>query len=112
MLDSSVLEKRSAARAAKAVGDSALLELHLRAAKALADAAAAPAVRAQAMAVVQRWADNQLCDMAYVHAWRRVLAMEPGRSAAAMLGTDAAAVALRQNTPFGFLMASAAAVEP
>lgn len=104
-----VLHRRRVARAAKDEADRSLWLLHQRAAELLADPVRGEEVRTRAKAQVELWAARQLCNERYVTAWRQILAGPPGGVSEAMLGAGDEGVALRQNTPFGFLLRDSAA---
>lgn len=104
-----VLEERAHARAAKMLADGDLFRLHERAVAAMRDPARGSEVRAQARASVDVWELRHLCHTRYVDAWRAILALPSAALAAAILRDDAEGVALRQNSPFGFLVEQHAA---
>jgi hypothetical protein len=108
MNQSSILEQRRLARAEKHLIDATLIELHIKACDALANPSASVVVRERALQQVARWESAHLCDPHYVVAWRNILNLPLNSLKAAMLRDDAEGVALRQNSPFGFLVNRAA----
>lgn len=103
-----ILEQRRQARAEKHLVDATLIELHMKACDALANPSASDNVRERALQQVARWESAHLCDMHYVDAWRNILNLPLASIRPAMLRNDAEGVALRQNSPFGFLVNRAA----
>lgn len=102
MFNENILEQRRQARFEKSRKDAELMQLH----KAVADALGKPDaanVRARALAQVAKWEHGSLCNPRYVTLWRSVLGLPIAALRAAMLRDDAEGVALRQNSPFGFL---------
>ena len=99
----SILAARKVARAQKAERDRYIHSLHVIAADALATGD--QSVRHRALEQVAKWELNSLCSSKYITAWRQILDMSPAMMRAAMLRDDAEGVALRQNTPFGFIAA-------
>lgn len=99
-----ILEQRRKARAEKFLVDAALVELHVKAYDALSNSSAGSDVRERALQQVARWESAHLCDMHYVDAWRNILNLPLASIRPAMLRNDAEGVALRQNSPFGFLI--------
>ncbi|GHU13876.1 hypothetical protein AGMMS50225_24660 [Betaproteobacteria bacterium] len=95
-------ELRLAALAEKASRDADLLRLHQFAADVLGTDEG-PVVCAQALAHVEIWARDSLCSRKYIVAWRKMLRMTPSAFRAEILREGDEGVALRQNTPFGFL---------
>ena len=108
MNESMVLEQRRQARAAKYLADSALLDLHRKAANALLAPGEGAHVRERALQQVEKWQRQHLCNPRYVQAWRNILDLPAASIPAAMLREDAEGIALRQNSPFGFLVNRAA----
>lgn len=104
MNEAAVLEQRRQARAAKHLVDAALVDLHLKAASALLSPSESADVRAQALQQVARWERDHLCNPRYVDAWRTILNLPLASIQSAMLRDDSEGVALRQNSPFGFLL--------
>jgi hypothetical protein len=94
---------RQQARDAQAARDARLVELHRVAAAALAGADA-PSVKRAALAQVARWEAAHLCSPHYIALWQKILALPAADARSAMLIPDGEGPALRQNTPFGFLM--------
>lgn len=109
MNESMLLEQRRQARAAKHLADSALLDLHRKAANALLATEEGAQVRERALRQVEKWHRQHLCNPRYVQAWRNILDLPVASIPAAMLREDAEGVALRQNSPFGFMLNEAAA---
>ncbi len=99
-----LLEQRAQARAAKRLRDAGVLTFHERAVAALLDPDQGRAVREQAFASIDLWERGQLCEPWYIDTWRAILALPAASVAAAILRTDDDGVALRQNSPFGFMM--------
>lgn len=104
MNQATILEQRRQARAEKGLVDSALVELHVKACEALANPSASESVRERALQQVARWESAHLCDVHYVDAWRNILNLPLASIKPAMLRNDAEGIALRQNSPFGFLV--------
>lgn len=104
MEDQNILRQRHLARLQKASVDARLLELHRVAAVALNNDDGA--VLAQARKQIDKWESRNLCNPYYVQTWRDILRLPPLERAAAMMSDDAQGTALRQNSPFGFLMNS------
>jgi hypothetical protein len=103
MNQSAILEQRRQARAEKCLVDAALVELHVKACGALSGASGG-AVRERALQQVARWESAHLCEMHYIDAWRNILNLPLASIKAAILREDAEGIALRQNSPFGFLI--------
>lgn len=108
MNEADILEQRRQARAAKHLVDNALIDLHLKAANALRDPGESADVRAQALRQVAKWENGHLCKPRYVEMWRNILSLPVNPMCAAMLRDDSEGIALRQNTPFGFLLETSA----
>jgi len=96
-----LLAARREARAQKADRDRRLLALHVTAANILASGD--QVAHRRALEQVAKWQDRALCSLKYINAWKRILAMPPEQMREEMLRDDANGVALRQNTPFGFM---------
>ena len=109
MNESMVLEQRRQARAAKHLVDSALLDLHRKAANALLATEKGAQIRERALRQVEKWDRQHLCNPRYVQAGRNILDLPAASIPAAILREDAEGIALRQNSPFGFLLSEAAA---
>lgn len=103
MNQSAILEQRRQARAEKDLVDTALVELHVKAYDALSSASGDD-VRKRALQQVARWESAHLCDKHYVDAWRNILNLPLASIEPAILRKDAEGIALRQNSPFGFLI--------
>lgn len=103
------LERRAQARAAKRQADAEIFRLSERAVAAMTDPVHGCEVRARALASVDLWEQRRLCHSRYVDAWRAILALPTSALAAAILREDEEGVALRQNSPFGFLVEDDAA---
>ena len=99
-----VMAQRRLARLSKAQMDARLVALHQRAATALQDLKSSEHVRKLALARVEKWDAEQLCNPRYVTAWRTILNMPVAAMCAAILTEEVAGVSLRQNSPFGFLL--------
>lgn len=104
MNDSELLEQRRLARAEKQQLDFRLFELHRQAADALLDPKLGAQVKQHALNQIDKWDSGHLCNPHYVQAWRRILSLPAPSIPAAILRQDAEGVALRQNSPFGFLV--------
>lgn len=98
-----LLQARASARTAHAEVDAALLALHERAVRAMEDPGQREYVQSQALRRVDQWEARDLCHGSYVTIWRELLDLPAAALAARVLGGDSDAVALRQNSPFGFL---------
>ncbi len=108
MDSSALLEQRRQARAAKQLLDASLLDLHKKAAAALLDPQQSRQVREHALHQIDKWDRGHLCNLHYVQAWRNILNLPSPSIPAAILRQDAEGIALRQNSPFGFLVNRAA----
>jgi hypothetical protein len=97
-----ILEQRRLARQEKSRRDAQLLQLHVLAADALTGDGAQQ-VRERALSKIDAWEDRRLCSSRYIAEWRRMLSLPPLAMRQAMLRLDDDGIALRQNTPFGFL---------
>ena len=75
MNEAAVLEQRRQARSAKQLVDAALIDLHLKAARALLSPSKSADVRKQALQQVARWESDHLCNPRYIGAWRTILTM-------------------------------------
>ncbi|MCL2589386.1 MAG: hypothetical protein FWD67_00580 [Betaproteobacteria bacterium] len=103
MSDEEILEQRRLARLEKSKRDSELMQLHVLAADAMAGSGSQQ-LRERALSRVDAWEEKALCSLRYITEWRRMLSLPPPALRQAMLRHDADGAALRQNTPFGFLM--------
>jgi len=105
MSDENFLEQRRLARQEKAKRDAELMQLHVEAANALAGSGAQQ-VRERALLKIDAWEKKGLCSRYYIDEWRRMLNLPLEAMRQAMLRQDEQGwgTALRQNTPFGFLM--------
>ncbi len=108
MNPSALLEQRRQARSAKQLVDAGLLDLHKQAADALLDPKQGKLVREHALHQIDKWDRGHLCNPHYVQAWRDILSLPAPSIRAAILRPDAEGIALRQNSPFGFLVNRAA----
>ena len=99
-----VIEQRRSARMGKSQADARLVALHRKAANALQDRHDGERVRRLALARVDKWESEQLCNPRYVSAWRSILNMPVASMCESMLTEEAEGVSLRQNSPFGFLL--------
>jgi hypothetical protein len=108
MSDEELFEQRRLARQEKARRDDALLQLHVMAADALSDPSSrrASQVRGEALSWINTWEEKKLCSPYYIAEWRRMLSLPPAEMRQAMLRAHVEGIALRQNTPFGFLKSS------
>ena len=104
-----ILEQRRLARGAKQASDAELRHRHLRVTAALCDPTQADAVRSQALQHIDLWERQQLCHRRYIDGWRHILDLPVRAMCDEILRDDAAGVALRQNSPFGFLLGREAA---
>jgi hypothetical protein len=102
MSDDEILEQRRLARQEKNKRDAELMQLHVLAADAMAGSESQQ-VRERALSTVSAWEERSLCSSDYIAEWRRVLSLPLSALRQAMLRPDDDGVALRQNTPFGFL---------
>jgi len=102
MSDDEILEKRRLARQEKSKRDAELMQLHVLAADAMTGTNSQQ-VRERALSRVDTWEERALCSSRYIAEWRRMLSLPPLALRQAMLRSDDDGVALRQNTPFGFL---------
>lgn len=103
------LQERALARAAKHCADVDLLHLHERAIAEMADSAHGAEIRARALVTIALWEKSQLCNTRYIDAWRAILTLPLAGLTDAVLRADDEGLALRQNTPFGFLLRNQAA---
>jgi hypothetical protein len=99
-----ILQLRQQARLDKRLADAELRALHERAVDALLDDPRREEVRQKALLQVDRWERDQLCSPRYINAWRYILDLMPAELSQAILRDDAEGIALRQNSPFGFLV--------
>lgn len=99
-----VLQMRAQARQRQAEVTERLRGLHELAVAELANAGSAEYVRAEALRQVGLWESGHLCHASYVETWRRLLYLPAAEVAAVVLQDTPEAVALRQNSPFGFLV--------
>ena len=104
MTQTELLELRNAARASKRSADAELLRKHGSVVEALRSRVEGRSIRADARLMVALWEREARCESYYVHAWRRILALPASRLADEILREDDEGVALRQNSPFGFLL--------
>jgi hypothetical protein len=102
MSDDEILEQRRLARQEKNKRDEELMQLHVLAADAMTDSGSQQ-VRERALSRVDAWEESALCSPRYIAEWRRMLSLPSSALRQAMLRHDAEGIALRQNTPFGFL---------
>jgi len=102
MSDDEILEQRRLARQEKSKRDAELMQLHMLAADAMMGVSAQQ-VRERALSTVNAWEERSLCSSDYIAEWRRMLSLPSLALRQAMLRPDDDGVALRQNTPFGFL---------
>jgi hypothetical protein len=105
MSNDEILERRRLARQEKKEKDAGLMRLHQLVADAMQDATEAQKIRGRALLQVDKWENGALCSPNYISAWRDILSLPLSTLREAMLRDDAEGVALRQNTPFGFLKA-------
>ena len=103
MDDAEILNLRRKARAEKSLVDANLVDLHRRAAEELIGLGGEE-IRAEALRQIDRWERDKLCSPRYIIAWRGILNSSVDLAVDAILRDDAEGVALRQNSPFGFLV--------
>jgi len=99
-----VIEQRRLARISKHQSDDRLVDLHRKAVEALLDQRDGERVRKLALARVEKWDSEQLCNPRYVKAWRNILNMPVTSMCESILTNDPDGISLRQNSPFGFLL--------
>ena len=99
-----VIEQRRLARIGKHQSDNRLVDFHRKAVAALLDQRDGERVRKLALARVEKWDSEQLCNPRYVKAWRNILNMPVASMCESILTDDPEGVSLRQNSPFGFLL--------
>ena len=105
MSESDILLQRRRARADKSRNDAALADLHRQALHAMQEQGQEESIRQRALHRVDMWERDRLCHSRYVvEEWRRILALPVAAMPAAVLRDDDEGVALRQNSPFGFLV--------
>lgn len=104
MREADILLQRRRARAEKSLNDAGLAALHRKALDAMQDCGRDRQFRLQALRQVDQWERHHLCHMRYVIEWRRILALPVAAMHSAILRDDDEGVALRQNSPFGFLV--------
>lgn len=97
------LALRREAIAEKNATDARLFEIHRMACEQFALPRTREIIRFRAQAQVDRWERDRLCSPRYIAAWKRILRLEPDAFQSEVLRSDAEGIALRQNTPFGFL---------
>ncbi len=93
-----------AAKAENVRRDMRLWELHRIASERLADDALGAQARLRAIHRVDLWESRGLCSSDYIAAWRQLLALDAASFRNEVLSDAPGMVALRQNTPFGFLL--------
>jgi len=98
------VRQHMAAKAEKVRRDMKLRELHRIASERLADDAMGAQARLRAIHRVDLWESRGLCSGDYIAAWRRLLALDAASFRNEVLSDAPGMVALRQNTPFGFLL--------
>ncbi len=101
---SDLLRQRDLARSEQAARDDELLALHRAVVATLVQATDATDILAKARLRVAMWRERQLCDPLYVEQWQALLALDPDALAAAVLAPTPNGRAIRQNSPFGFLV--------
>lgn len=104
MSEAEILLLRKRARVKKALNDAAMADFHRKALDAMHDPSDGGQVLERASQQVDKWERDHLCHMRYVNEWRRILALPASAMPAAVLRDDDEGVALRQNSPFGFLV--------
>lgn len=98
-----LLTLRQEAKVEKSLRDAHLFDMHRIACDQFALPDMRESVRSRAQLRIDQWETAHLCSPRYIAAWRRILGLNPQDFRAEVLRTDAEGVALRQNTPFGFL---------
>ncbi len=98
------LNERRAALAEKQARDARLLSFHLKIYALLQTSDRAPAIREKAKARVALWKDQRLCHVDYINTWTLMIDNLSEYQAKALDDPSDNGVALRQNTPFSFLM--------
>jgi hypothetical protein len=104
MNEAEIIEQRRLARLGKSQSDERLTGLHLKAVESLLDQLEGEQVRKRALERVAKWDSEQLCNPRYVKAWRTILNLPVAAMCASILSEDPEGTALRQNSPFGFLL--------
>jgi len=102
--EAEIIEQRRLARIGKHQSDDRLVNLHRKAVEALLDQRDGERVRRLALARVEKWDSEQLCNPHYVKAWRNILNMPVASMCESILMDEPEGVSLRQNSPFGFLL--------
>jgi len=103
MKDDDFLEQRRLARQAKARHDEELRQFHVQVADAM-NGSEAQQMRERALLSVHIWQEKALCSRYYIDEWRRILNLPPQALRQAITRDDGEGIALRQNSPFEFLM--------
>jgi len=103
-MNPNVLQERRLALAEKQGKDAALLAFHHQVYDLLQSSDRAPALRDQAKAKIALWADQKLCHADYIHAWGKMIDDLNEFKVKALDDPSDNGVALRQNTPFSFLL--------
>jgi hypothetical protein len=98
------LNERRSALAEKQERDSALLVFHQKVYALLQSSDRAQAIREQARAKIALWNDQKLCHSDYINAWSSMIYNLNEFKLKALDDPSDNGVALRQNTPFSFLM--------
>lgn len=80
------------------------IDLHRKAVEALLDQMDGERVRRFALARVEKWESEQLCNPRYIQAWRNILNMPLSMMCEFILTDEPDGVSLRENSPFGFLL--------
>ena len=104
MSEGKIIEQRRLARIGKHQSDEKLVELHRQAVEVLLDRQGGERVRRLALARVEKWDSEQLCNPRYIKAWRNILNMPVASMCESILMDEPEGVSLRQNSPFGFLL--------
>lgn len=99
-----ILEERRAARLEKKAYDERLKQDHLKAIDEIAAHENSAELIARAISQVDRWESRKMCHRRYIDGWRAILSMPFEQMREAVSGDDDNDVAMRQNTPLGFLV--------
>lgn len=101
-----LLELRRQARAEKAGRDLETLEFHRAVVELLyAGGKVNQDIKRQALEMVKKWEDNQLCIPRYSFTWREWLDLPPDFGRRAILDETDLGLSMRCNSPFDFLRA-------
>ncbi|OEU71314.1 MAG: hypothetical protein BA863_03405 [Desulfovibrio sp. S3730MH75] len=104
MRRSEILLARRIAQLEKLQKDKDLKDLHLKVFEALSDPNRKEEVLRRALKNIDMWEYRQLCSQIYIKSWREILQKEGLPLKESLVGDYVEGIALRQNTPFGFLL--------